>query len=91
MSKTSETKPVEAEVKDGAPSGPNREGLDYRAGWVEALRAFGVSLQMQGLRAKRNEVAGMEKAAQIAKGMYDAMIATMSGKAEPAKDSANGG
>jgi hypothetical protein len=57
--------------------GINREGLAYRAGWVEALRAFGQQIQIYGVRAKKNEVAGLTAASLKAKEMYDAMLAKM--------------
>jgi hypothetical protein len=61
------------EKKDGV----NRTGLDYRAGWCEALVAFGRRLQIEGARGKRGEVAGMEAASKIAAKMYQDMIAAM--------------
>ena len=61
----------EAEKGDGV----NRNGLDYRAGWCEAMRALGTRLQVEGMRAKRGEVAGLTIASRIGKEMYDAMLA----------------
>jgi hypothetical protein len=60
--------------------GVNREGLDFRAGWVEALRAFGTKLGVAGLRAKKGEHAGMDAASNIAKQMHDDMLAKMRGQ-----------
>jgi hypothetical protein len=57
----------------------NREGLDYRAGWVEALRAFGQRLMIEGTRAKRNQVAGLEEASRIARDMHQEMVDKMKG------------
>jgi len=60
--------------------GVNREGLDYRAGWAEALKAFGATIQVEGIRAKKSQVAGLGLACEIASRMYKQMLDKMRGK-----------
>jgi hypothetical protein len=55
----------------------NRDGLDYRAGYVEALNAFMTSLQYASLRAKRGEMLGMEAARQLALTLRNKMLEKM--------------
>jgi hypothetical protein len=68
-------------LTEPADDGVNREGLDYRAGWVEGLRAFGQRLQIEigAARAKPREHPGLETARRLAKEMYEAMLAKMKG------------
>jgi hypothetical protein len=68
-----ESKP---EVKD---DGVNREGLNYRAGWVEALRALAQRINVEAVRAKKNQIPGLELASQISKEMFEAMLDKMRG------------
>mgnify|MGYP001592312186 FL=1 len=65
-----------AEERD---DGVKRNGLDFRAGWVEALGAFLQRLQMESARCKKGERAGMETCHGIALKMRQDMIAKMSG------------
>jgi hypothetical protein len=57
--------------------GVNREGLDYRAGWLEALRAFGTQLQIARARARKGEIAGLEAASRVAQQMHQTMVEKM--------------
>jgi hypothetical protein len=59
--------------------GVNRDGLDYRAGWCEALRALAAQINMEVVRAKKKELPGLETAMQIAQRMYQAMLDKMRG------------
>jgi hypothetical protein len=59
--------------------GVNREGLDYRAGWIEALVALSHTLNVEALRAKPSNVRGLQTALTVAKKQYEAMIAKMKG------------
>jgi hypothetical protein len=59
--------------------GVNREGLDYRAGWCEALRALAAQINVEVVRAKKTELPGLETAHQIAHQMYQAMLDKMRG------------
>lgn len=61
----------------------NREGLDYRAGWCEALLAFARRLQVEGARAKKSEMAGLELASRIGQQMHAAMLEKMRGTPAP--------
>jgi hypothetical protein len=63
--------------------GVNREGLHYRAGWVEALQAFGVQVNIEAARAKSKEMAGLQLASQIAQRMFKAMLDKMKSHKEP--------
>ncbi len=58
----------------------NREGLDYRAGYVEALIAFSQQLSILSVRAKKGEIAGLAAAIGIAKALHAAMLDKMRGK-----------
>jgi len=60
--------------------GVNRTGLDYRAGYIEALNALLQNLQLQGVRCKKGEVAGLESARSAALGLRSMMIAKMKGQ-----------
>lgn len=60
-----------------ADDGINRIGLDYRAGWCEALRNLGQRLQIAGLRATKKTAPGLEEASQLAAQMYKEMIDKM--------------
>ena len=60
--------------------GVNREGLDYRVGWVEALTKLARRLQLDSLRAKKNHLPGMKAAANVVKEMYQQMLAKMKGE-----------
>lgn len=60
--------------------GVNCEGLDFRAGWVEALAAFSQRIQIEGMRGSKRENAGMDKALGIARDMYNVMIAKIKGE-----------
>jgi hypothetical protein len=59
--------------------GVSREGLDYRAGWCEALRALAAQINVEVVRAKKKELPGLETAMQIAQRMYQAMLDKMRG------------
>ncbi len=75
-------KPDPAETKpDDTGDGVNRAGLDYRAGYVEALGAALTSLQVMAMRATKKESAGLESAHVLVRGLRAAMIEKMkSGK-----------
>ncbi len=57
--------------------GVNREGLDYRAGWCEALQAFAQRLQVECMRAKKADARGLELAGRIAGQLFESMIGKM--------------
>jgi hypothetical protein len=59
--------------------GVNRDGLHYRAGYVEGLRALAQRVGVESVRAARGEAKGLEKAHAIAREMYLAMIVKMKG------------
>lgn len=59
--------------------GVNRGGLDYRAGYCEALQALGVQINVAALRAKPAEGKGLERAFNLAKAMREDMLAKMKG------------
>jgi hypothetical protein len=56
-----------------------RDGLDYRAGWVEGLAELARQINIASIRAKPKEATGLERAFNIAKAMRDDMIAKMKG------------
>lgn len=60
--------------------GVNRSGLDYRAGYAEALRALAQRVGVESVRAAKGELRGLEKAHTIAREMYAAMLAQMKGR-----------
>lgn len=61
--------------------GVNREGLDYRAGWVEGLTALLRSLQVDSVRMiKKSHAPGLERAFEITKTVREEMIQKMSQK-----------
>lgn len=57
--------------------GVQRMKLDYRAGWVEALRALAQRLAIEGMRGSKKEVPGLEKASRIAQEMFKDMLDKM--------------
>lgn len=57
----------------------NREGLDYRAGYVEALGVLLTNLQLQAIRCKKNEETGLWVAFDMVKNVRAAMIQKMEG------------
>lgn len=69
-----------------ADDGVNRNGLDYRAGYVEGLIAFMQQLQIASVRARRSEIAGMESARLIANGLRNDMLDKMRNPAPPPED-----
>ena len=61
--------------------GVNREGLDYRAGYVEALGVLLTNLQLQAIRCAKKEEPGLRAAFDTVKNVRAAMIQKMKGGA----------
>jgi hypothetical protein len=59
--------------------GVQRDKLDYRAGYIEGLRAAMQAIKVNGIRAKRSEVAGLDAALTICRNLRAAMIQKMKG------------
>lgn len=60
--------------------GVQRDKLDYRAGYVEGLAKALRGIQVNGMRAKKSEVAGLEIARQLVLNLREAMIEKMRAK-----------
>jgi len=58
----------------------HRESVDYKAGWVEALREFGARVRDAG--AKPKEVPGLVLASKIARGLHDKVVNELLDKVE---------
>lgn len=72
-----ETIMPEEKVKED--DGVKRDGLDYRAGYVEALASFLQLLQLKSLRCKRGEAAGLTLCHGVALDLRKAMLEKMKG------------
>lgn len=57
--------------------GVERDKLDYRAGWVEGLKALAQRLSVEAMRANKRQIPGLEVAQEIAVSMYKAMLDKM--------------
>lgn len=66
-----------AEVEED--DGVKRDGLDYRAGFIEGVNAFLQQLQIASIRAKSKEVPGLEASHKIALEVRKVMIEKMKG------------
>lgn len=64
---------------DEKEDGVNREGLDYRAGYVEGLSALLTNLRLQALRCKKRESSYLEAAFETVQNVRKAMIQKMKG------------
>ncbi len=57
--------------------GVNENGLDYRAGWCEALKAVANAINISAIRASKKEIPGLEAALNISREMFKAMVEKM--------------
>lgn len=57
--------------------GVNETGLDYRAGYIEALKALQVRLNVEGLRTARKNIPGMDEAMKLSREMIAGMVVKM--------------